>query len=300
MEAAVARTAEADALMHSQHRAMAAPGANPFGAASMAMNPFLLQQEMLRRQELERALSGGLAFHGRESELAALSRRENELLRLRQNQMMEAELASRSRLAAAGLAGGGLPLTAFGGNIGGLGLNGSSGREVEAVNGASSLAAPASRVASELARLSADERDKLSQVADQTYRSALEANGLPSAGSLSKSEEELKKIGDKDLAHEAELRDSVQRRLMEEEALAEQQKNHAVALQRELLGGAFDTERAELIYRQQQQEEMLRLLQVQQMATLPGEDILSLQARMRGAMAMSMTNPYLMGSMGGK
>lgn len=294
MEAAVARTAEADALMHSQHRAMAAPGANPFGAASMAMNPFLLQQEMLRRQELEHALSGGLAFHGRESELAALSRRENELLRLRQNQMMEAELASRSRLAAAGLAGGGLPLNAFGG------LNGSSGREVEAVNGASSLAAPASRVASELARLSADERDKLSQVADQTYRSALEANGLPSAGSLSKSEEELKKIGDKDLAHEAELRDSVQRRLMEEEALAEQQKNHAVALQRELLGGAFDTERAELIYRQQQQEEMLRLLQVQQMATLPGEDILSLQARMRGAMAMSMTNPYLMGSMGGK
>jgi hypothetical protein len=77
--------------------------------ASMAVNPFLLQQEMLRRQELELTLasaaSAGLAFSSHDAELDMLNRHENELLRIRRNaqsQIMGAEL-SRDRMTATNL-----------------------------------------------------------------------------------------------------------------------------------------------------------------------------------------------------
>lgn len=310
--ATAATTTEADVILKSQYRALAAAAsASPFataglglGASSMAMNSLLLQQDMLRRQELERAaLSGtrGLAYHGHEQELELRSRHENELRRLRQNQMMEAELASRSRLAAAAERGSGLPVTAACSGLGGLGLSWSSNNARAFESDSRQYIPPTSQAAavSGLTRLSAEERDKLSQVADQTYRTALEASGLPSEGTLATSEEG-KNIGDKDLAHEAELHNNVQRRLMEQEALAEQQKKHAVALQRSALvgGDGFDLTRAELI-RRQQHNEMLRLLRMQQFQS-PGEDLLSVQSRIGDAMAMSMANPYLTGRLGGE
>lgn len=65
---------------------------------NLSMNPLFLQQEMIRRQELERTLGGtapiaGLAYglNG----LDAIRRREEYLLQLRNNQIIEAELVVR-------------------------------------------------------------------------------------------------------------------------------------------------------------------------------------------------------------
>lgn len=302
VNAAGVRAAEAEALLQSQYRNPFAAAGLGLGAASMAMiNPILLQQEMIRQQELDRILAANsrLAVPGHEAGIDLLSCRENELLRLRNahnQKMREVELACRNPLAAG--VGGGFPLTAS--SMGGLGPGSSAldlGVEARALGAAAMAAAStASQV------LSANERDRLSKVADETFRTALAANGLPPAGTSAKTDERLKDIGDKDLAHEAELRDNVQRCLMEQEAMAEQEKKQAASLQLNtaLMGGGLDLERAELLRRQQQQEELLRLAHMQQFQ-LPGDDLLSAQSRMRSAMAMSMMNPYsaLMGGLGG-
>jgi hypothetical protein len=333
--ASAARAAESETLLQAPHYLRALAGINPFaasaglglGASLPAVNPFLLQQEIIRRQELERTLAvghstSGSAYSGHDdSELDVLSRRENELLRIRNahNQIVEAELLARSARMESGLPmasvaglGGGLPFAGMGGFGLGLGSAGLGlGAETETANillasrqralEAASMPAPAAQipVASEATRLSAEERDQLSKAADQSYRTALEANGLPAAG-LANSEDG-RKIGDKDLAHEAELHENVQRQLMEQEAIAEQQKKQAAAAARTqaLMGGTgLDLERMEM-FRRQQQEEMLRLIQLQQLQ-LPGDNLLSLQSRMHGAMALPMTSPYaaMIGGMG--
>lgn len=306
---ASSRTAEteAEALLQSQYRTIAA-GANPFsataalglGAAPMAaMNPFLFQQEMLRRQELGRfASAAGLAFPGNDLGLDALGLREAELIRLRNAQLMglEADLAARAgaSMATAGLGNGSL-------------LNGSTTSTLgsgPALQTTTFRAASTSQAAasSEVARLSADERDRLREVADQTYQNALKANGLPASGltnALEASDLSAQKIGEKALAQEAELQDKVQRRLMEQEAIVEQEatqrKQQASALvsnQALMRGTDFDLERAELI-RRQQQEDLYRLIQMQQFQ-LPGEDLSSWHSMIRGAAAMPMANPYAM------
>lgn len=313
--AASSRTAEseAEALLQSQYRALAA-GANPFagtaalglGAASMAaINPFLFQQDMLRREELGRTIASaaGLALPGHDLGLDALGLREAELIRLRNAQLMglEADLAARA----------GAPMPTAGLGSGSL-LNGSAvhalGPRSEGINRqrapdtSSSEAAPSSQgaISSEVARLSAEDRDRLREVADQTYQNALRANGLPASGlsnALQGSDISAKNIGDKALAQEALLHDNVQRRLMEQEALVEQeatqkkQQAAAIARNQALMGGTnFDLERAELI-RRHQQEELNRLIQMQQFQ-LPGEDLLSWHSMMRGAAAMPTANPY--------
>ena len=86
---------------------------------------------------------------------------------------------------------------------------------------------------------------------------------------------------------------------MEQEAIVEQEatqrKQQASALvsnQALMRGTDFDLERAELI-RRQQQEDLYRLIQMQQFQ-LPGEDLSSWHSMIRGAAAMPMANPYAM------
>ena len=254
---------------------------------------------MLRRQELGRfASAAGLAFPGNDLGLDALGLREAELIRLRNAQLMglEADLAARAgaSMATAGLGNGSL-------------LNGSTTSTLgsgPALQTTTFRAASTSQAAasSEVARLSADERDRLREVADQTYQNALKANGLPASGltnALEASDLSAQKIGEKALAQEAELQDKVQRRLMEQEAIVEQEatqrKQQASALvsnQALMRGTDFDLERAELI-RRQQQEDLYRLIQMQQFQ-LPGEDLSSWHSMIRGAAAMPMANPYAM------
>eukprot|EP00804_Cyclotella_cryptica_P003348 CCRYP_012838-RA/>CCRYP_012838-RA protein AED:0.04 eAED:0.04 QI:194/1/1/1/1/1/4/108/663 len=295
---ASARTAEAEAFMPAQYRASLS-GVHPLNPYAVTVNPFLLQQEMLRRQEIEwkLAAASGLTFPGPDAELEILSQRENELIRLRNahNQMMEAELMARSArdpMAAAGSIGG-FPIAATADvrRSFGLGLGlGSITQETEIASRqrytqpASAAQASAS---SESARLSADERDRLSEVADQAYRTVLAAKGLQAKS------DDCRKMGDKDLAQEVELHENVQRRLMEEEALAEQQKKQAAAALRS--DASIALERAEL-YRRQQQEEFFRLMQMQQFQ-LPGDDLLTLQSRIRGGIPMTVSNPYALGAL---
>jgi hypothetical protein len=54
-------------------------------------------------------------------------------------------------------------------------------------------------------------------------------------------------------------------------------------------------ERAEL-FRRQQHEELFRLMQMQQFQ-LPGEDLFTLQSKMRGVIPFSVPNPYALGGM---
>jgi hypothetical protein len=65
------------------------------------------------------------------------------------------------------------------------------------------------------------------------------------------------------------------------------------------MGGGLDLERAELLRRQEQQE-LLRLMQIQQFQ-LPGDDLLSAHSMMRSAMAIPMINPHsaMIGGLGG-
>jgi hypothetical protein len=125
------------------------------------------------------------------------------------------------------------------------------------------VASPASQA------LPADERDQPSKVVDESLIiTALLAKGLPSAGTLGN--ERLADIGEKDLAHEAELRDNdkVQRRLMEQEAIAEQEKNGVAALQMNhtLMGRGLD---------------------LQARFQLPSNNLPFAETRMRSAVAMS-------------
>lgn len=77
----------------------------------ITLNPLLFQQEMLRRQQIGRniaaASTSSLRLPCHDAELEILSRRENELIRLRNahSQMMEAELIARSDNNAATTAG---------------------------------------------------------------------------------------------------------------------------------------------------------------------------------------------------
>jgi hypothetical protein len=79
--------------------------------ALITLNPFLFQQEMLRRQQIERNITAASASSLRlpchDAELEILSHRENELIRLRNahSQMMEAEIVVRSDSNAAATAG---------------------------------------------------------------------------------------------------------------------------------------------------------------------------------------------------
>lgn len=288
--------------MPSQYRAYLS-GVNPLNPFAVAVNPFLLQQEMLRRQEIEwkvaaaSASPSGLFLPGPDVELEILSQRENELIRLRNahNQMMEAELMARSArdpMTAAGSIGG-FPTTATAGVRGGfcLGLGlGSLTQEAEMASRQRLLhAASVAQTSASLesARLSAEERDRLSDVADQAYRTVLSAKGLQA------NSDDRRQMGDKDLAREVELHDNVQRRLMEEEVLAEQQKKKAAI---SIRSDAFNAlERAEL-FRRQQQDELFRLMQMQQFQ-LPGEDLITMQSKMRGVVPFTLPNPYALRGM---
>ena len=255
---------------------------------NLAMNPLFLQQEMIRRQELERTLGGtapiaGLAYglNG----LDAIRRREEYLLQLRNNQIIEAELVARfARDQFAERFQAQIPQP----------------NRQRALEFASQTPTTHGSLSSEVSRLSTNERDRLSEVADQTYRTALAANRLPPDGENIK--EGVGNIGQKDLGHKAQIHDNVQRRLMDQEAITEQNISRihllgeAAALRSQTLvrENDCDLERAQLIHRQQQ-EGSLRLLQMQhnlhpsrpltQQLQLAGMDPLMLQSRMRGAMA---------------
>eukprot|EP00804_Cyclotella_cryptica_P003342 CCRYP_012837-RE/>CCRYP_012837-RE protein AED:0.30 eAED:0.30 QI:969/0.75/0.8/1/0.5/0.4/5/88/773 len=91
---------DGNSRMNAQPNSLAVAGLRM--GSLMTLNPLLFQQEMLRRQEIERNLmaisASALRIPCPDAELEILSQRENELIRLRNahSQMMEAELVARS------------------------------------------------------------------------------------------------------------------------------------------------------------------------------------------------------------
>ena len=264
---------------------------------NLAMNPLLLQQEMIRRQEIERSVGvtapmAGMAFGP--NGLDAIRRREEYLLQLRNNQIMEAELVARfarDRFA-----------QRFQSEI--LQSHPQRALEVASMQQAHSTHGALSSLAS---RLSTDERDRLSEIADQNYSTTLAADRLPPDGENIKGV--VEDIGDKALGHKAQIHDTVQPRLMQQEAITEEQNSSRIHLLGEaaalrsqaLMRENDDLERAQL-RRRQQQEDSIRLLQMQHNTTvqpplplmqelqLAGMSPFMLQSSMRGGTAMGGKN----------
>lgn len=285
---AAAAAVENEALMNDRYRSLVAEQHQLAGVGG-GMNAYMLQaqQEMIHRQELERLmLAAGshpltaAAALPINNELELLNRRKDELIRLRNthNHIMEAELVARACNQHASAE----EMELF------ILLQEQRHREKELQEMAAARRqlhllnqSQANQMnAIETAPLSANERDRYREAAEAAYRRELQlaasSNGISAERALH----------EKALAEEFELRQSMQRRLAEEEALAEQQKQQALFTMRAhqqaaLLQKAGLESVNEMRRQQMQQQELYRLMLLQQ---VPDDELILMASQLNSGL----------------